>query len=108
MVATGTAPPDTGKVSTGAGAAASAAGYRTEQARQIHGERSALWVTVTTRVAEPENLKTVPAPVPVPTYHLNTVPVPAPFPVPVPAPVPGHVHTYTYTNTYVYVYIYGT
>jgi hypothetical protein len=54
------------------------------------------------RVAEPENLNTVP----VPTYYLNTVPVPAP--VPVPSPVPGHVHTYTYTNTYVYVYIYGT
>jgi hypothetical protein len=43
--------------------------------------------TVLSRVAEPENLKTVP----VPTFYLNTVPVP----VPVPAPDPGHVHTYT-------------
>jgi hypothetical protein len=51
------------------------------------------------RVAEPENLKTVPAPVPVPTFYLNTVPVPAPVPVPVPAPVPGHIHTCTFTNT---------
>jgi hypothetical protein len=44
-----------------------------------------------TRVAEPENLKTVP----VPTIYLNTVPVPAP--VPVSAPVPGHIHAYIYT-----------
>jgi hypothetical protein len=42
------------------------------------------------RVAEPENLKTVP----VPTFYLNTVPVP------IPAPVPGHIHAYTYTYTY--------
>jgi hypothetical protein len=38
------------------------------------------------RVAEPENLKTVP----VPTFDLITVP----------APVPGHIHAYTFTNTY--------
>jgi hypothetical protein len=50
------------------------------------------------RVAEPENLKTVP----VPTFYLNTVPVP----VPVPAPVLGHVHTYTFTNTDTYLYVY--
>jgi hypothetical protein len=53
------------------------------------------------RVAEPENLKTVPAPVPVPTYYLNTVPVP------VPAPVPGHVHTYKFTNAYTYMCTYS-
>ncbi len=59
-----------------------------------------------TRVAEPENFKTVP----VPTFYLITVPVPAPVPVPVPAPVPapvpGHIHAYTYTYTYVYVYVF--
>jgi hypothetical protein len=48
-----------------------------------------------TRVGEPENLKTVP----VPTFYLNTVPVP------VPAPVPGHIHAYTYTYTYTYMCI---
>ncbi len=41
------------------------------------------------RVAEPENLKTVP----VPTFYLNTV------------PVPGHIHAYTYTYTYTYMCI---
>ncbi len=40
-----------------------------------------------TRVAEPENLKTVP----VPTFYLNTV------------PVAGHIHAYTYTYTYTYM-----
>jgi hypothetical protein len=45
-------------------------------------------ISVLSRVAEPENLKTVP----VPTFYLNTVPVPA--------PVPGHLHAYTYTYTY--------
>ncbi len=39
------------------------------------------------RVAEPENLKTVP----VPTFYLITVPVP------VLAPVPGHMYAYSYT-----------
>jgi hypothetical protein len=65
-------------------------------------------LSIKSRVAEPENLKTVPAPVPVPTFYLNTIPVPAPatVPVPVPAPVPGHIHTYTFTNTYVYIYVY--
>ncbi len=43
---------------------------------------------VLSRVAEPENLKTVP----VPTFDLITVPVPA--------PVPGHIHAYKFTNTY--------
>jgi hypothetical protein len=60
-----------------------------------------LYVTVG-RVAEPENLKTVP----VPTFYLITVPVPVPasVPVPVPAPVPFH-DTYTYIKhipTYIY------
>ncbi len=45
------------------------------------------------RVAEPENLKTVP----VPTFYLNTVPTFYLNTVPVPAPVPGHIHAYTYT-----------
>ncbi len=45
------------------------------------------------RVAEPENLKTVPFP----TFYLITAPVPVLAPVPVPAPVPGHIHTYTRT-----------
>jgi hypothetical protein len=45
---------------------------------------------VSLRVAEPENLKTVP----VPTFYLNTVPGPAPV------PVPGHIHAYIYTYTY--------
>ncbi len=59
----------------------------------------------TGKVAESENLKTVP--VSVPTYYLNTVPVPAPVPVPVPAPVPSQVHTYTFTNTYTYMCTYS-
>ncbi len=42
---------------------------------------------LTFRLAEPENLKTVP--VLVPTFYLITVPVLAL----VPAPVPGHIHT---------------
>ncbi len=46
-----------------------------------------------TRVAEPENLNTVP----VPTFYLNTAPVPV--------PVPGHIHAYMYT--YMYEYVYG-
>ncbi len=50
----------------------------------------------TGRVAEPENLETVP----VPTFYLNTVPVPAPV------PAPGHVHTYIYIYEYVYIYVY--
>ncbi len=41
------------------------------------------------RVAEPENLKTVP----VPTFYLNTI------------PVPGHIHAYTHIP-YIYVYIF--
>jgi hypothetical protein len=52
------------------------------------------------RVAEPENLKTVP--VPVLTFYLITVPVPA--------PVPGHAYTYTFTNMYTYIfflYVFG-
>jgi hypothetical protein len=57
---------------------------------------------VKARVAEPENLKTVP----VPTFYLNTVPGPAPVPVPVPAPVPGHIHAYIYIYIYVYEYVY--
>ncbi len=48
-------------------------------------------LSIKSRVAEPENLKTVAAPVPVPTFYLNTIP--APVTVPVPAPVPGHIHT---------------
>ncbi len=57
-----------------------------ETLKREHGhmdEDMATWTK--TRVAEPENLKTVPAP----TFYLVTVPVP------VPAPVPGHVHAYT-------------
>jgi hypothetical protein len=41
------------------------------------------------RVAEPDNLKTVP----VPTFYLNTVPVPV------------HIHAYIYTYTYTYMCI---
>ncbi len=59
--------------------------------------RSTLSYAVLCRVAEPENLKTVP----VPTFYLNTVPVP----VPVPALVPGHIHAYIYTYTYMYMCI---
>jgi hypothetical protein len=44
---------------------------------------------ISSRVAEPENLKTVP----VPTFYLIMVLVP------VPAAIPGHIHAYTYTYT---------
>jgi hypothetical protein len=48
------------------------------------------------RVAEPENLTTVP----VPTFYLITVPVLAPVPV----PVPGHIHTvHIHICTYLYL-----
>ncbi len=80
--------------------------------RQLKGqfEMKLTFVFVSDRVAEPENLKTVP--VPVPTFYLNTVPVPAPAPVPapvpalVPAPVPGHIHAYTCTYTYTCICVY--
>jgi hypothetical protein len=51
---------------------------------------------VKARVAEPENLQTVP----VPTFYLNTVPGPAPV------PAPGHIHAYIYIYIYVYEYVY--
>jgi hypothetical protein len=68
----------------------------------FYGKGAGRLVAHTSRVAEPENLKTVP----VPTFYLNTVPVPTPVPVPVPAPVPGHIHGYIYIYIYVYVYVY--
>jgi hypothetical protein len=42
-----------------------------------------------TRVAEPENLKTVP----VTTFYL------------IPVPAPGHIHAYTVHCTYTYTYL---
>ncbi len=68
----------------------------TSVGRDVQGTISALisWASLwegyfRSRVAETENLKTVPAPI----FDLNTVP----------APVPGHIHTYTFTNTYTYM-----
>ncbi len=49
---------------------------------------------IKTRVAEPENLKTVP----VSTFYLITVPVPA--------PVLDHIRTCIYIYIYIYVYLY--
>jgi hypothetical protein len=69
--------------------------YGTVRNIKLHGKKKSDFLdsyTIGIRVAEPENLKTVP----VPTFYLITVPVPAP----VPSPVPGHIHTYTFTNAY--------